>query len=112
MTMSDKRKILITGASGLVGRALCLELATEGYEVRALSRSGRNDSIGIHYFKWAPEKRQIDPRCLDGVSAIIHLAGEGIAALPWSRRRKQQILDSRVQSIGLIYDLIRTSGEQ
>lgn len=109
--MSDKKGILITGASGLVGSALCLELVAEGYDVRALSRSGRSDSMGVHYFKWDPEKRQIDPHCLDGVSAIVHLAGEGIAALPWSRRRRQQILDSRVQSIQLIYDLIRTAGE-
>src|SRR5690606_18361369 len=76
------------------------------------SRSDRKDAMGVYYFKWDPEKRQIDERCLDGVHTVIHLAGESIAALPWSRRRRQQILDSRVETMQLLYDQIRSTEDR
>src|SRR5690606_10732074 len=50
---------------------------------------------------------KVDKSCLNGVCAIIHLAGENIAALPWSNTRKDLLRDSRIQPILMLYELLR-----
>ncbi|MDN3585151.1 TIGR01777 family oxidoreductase [Pedobacter aquatilis] len=99
------KKILITGASGLVGSALKKELLGKGYEVNTLSRTPKNET---NAYKWDVYKGEIDSHCLDGVDAIIHLAGEGVADKKWTEERKQQIIDSRVKSTALLYKTIAT----
>lgn len=104
----EKGRILVTGATGLVGKALIPALVNSGYAVNALSRRKQvSDLPQVQFFRWDVSANQIDESCLDGVSAIIHLAGENIAAVPWSNRRKQLIRDSRIQSILLLYQLLR-----
>jgi uncharacterized protein (TIGR01777 family) len=98
--------ILITGGSGLIGKGLTELLLAKGYTVSHLSRKPGKDSR-IKTFVWNVEQGQIDENCLNGVDAIIHLAGSGIAEKRWTKKRKKDLIDSRTQSIGLIYDLMR-----
>ena len=97
--MTTHKTILITGASGLVGESLCATLMARGYSVRILSRSGRGD------YQWDVAAGQLDPHVLDGVDAVIHLAGESVAQR-WTDAVKARILDSRVDSTRLIVDSI------
>jgi len=92
--MNSKKTVLVTGATGLVGRALCLLLEAKGHQVRPLSRSSGD-------FRWDPAADKIDPTALDGVDAVIHLAGESVAQR-WTAAVKRRILDSRVQSSSLL----------
>ncbi len=86
--------ILITGSNGLVGRTLIPFLTTGGHKVRRLVRSKPS---GTDEFQWDPQSGQVDPAALDGVDAVIHLAGEGIADRRWSPAQKERIRKSRVE---------------
>ncbi|KAA3611915.1 MAG: TIGR01777 family protein [Planctomycetota bacterium] len=86
-------KIAISGASGLVGSSLEPFLSTAGHEVKALVRPGSSRE-GI---PWDPARSELDLAALEGMDAVVHLAGENIAAGRWSDRQKKRILDSRVQ---------------
>jgi uncharacterized protein (TIGR01777 family) len=99
-------RILITGGSGNIGKALSASLLKKGYEVCHLSRSvGSNPDIAT--FIWDVKAGEIDERCVEGVSTIIHLAGAGIADSRWTDDRKAEIIKSRTDSIALIYDLLK-----
>jgi uncharacterized protein (TIGR01777 family) len=100
-------RILLTGARGLIGSALTRELAGRGHELRQLVRrhTGAPDE-----FLWDPAAGMLDTRALDGVDAVIHLAGEPIAAGRWTRRRKRAILESREQGTGLLARAVASSG--
>ncbi len=111
MNMGGQKGVLVTGASGLVGSALVAELVQRNYFVNALSRVKRHSVLpGVRFFEWDVSTGEVDANCIDGVAAIVHLAGENIGALPWSKNRKQAILESRTASIGLIYDLLKKQG--
>lgn len=98
-------KILITGASGFIGRQLTAALARRRHEVVRLGR-GRPDPADPRQFQWDPAAGGLDERALAGVEAVFHLAGEGIAAKRWTPAVKQRILDSRVQGSRLLIDAI------
>ncbi len=88
-------KILITGASGLIGKALQETFKKKGYEMLLASRSEAKDDAHI---QWNAETGFADedlPR-LEGLDAAIHLAGENIAGLRWTEDKKKAIRDSRV----------------
>ena len=89
-------RIAVTGASGLLGSALLPFLTTGGHRVDRLVR-GRGDGIA-----WDPVAGTVDRAALDGVDAVVHLAGEGIADGRWTQERRRAILDSRVRGTGLI----------
>ena len=76
-------KILITGASGLVGKALIKVLLRQGYSINILTTQKRNLKIDkrINSFLWNPIKNQIDLQSLEGVGYIINLAGASISQL-------------------------------
>ena len=99
VNMSTPKTILITGASGLVGESLCPALMARGHSVRTLARSDRGD------YQWDVAAGQLDPHVLDGVDAVIHLAGESVAQR-WTDAVKARILDSRVDSTRLLVDSI------
>ncbi|HEY6572740.1 MAG TPA: TIGR01777 family oxidoreductase [Candidatus Eisenbacteria bacterium] len=88
-------RILIGGASGLIGGALAPRLAERGHDVARLVRGG-GDRAGT--VPWDPERGILDPAALRGVGAVVHLGGVSIASGRWSVGRKQAILESRVRS--------------
>src|SRR5215475_11903726 len=87
-------KILITGATGLIGRSLCQSLVNEGHQVVVLSR--RPQASGAPVFQWEPEAELPPSEVWDGVEAVIHLAGEPVATR-WTEEHKRRIRDSRVK---------------
>jgi uncharacterized protein (TIGR01777 family) len=96
-------RVFVTGATGLVGSALCTELLRLGYEVTALSRkppAGSRASLDwVIGDPAVPGSWQAE---IDGACAIVHLAGESIAGGRWTRARKARLVASRVDSTRLI----------
>jgi uncharacterized protein (TIGR01777 family) len=93
------RTIAITGASGFVGSALSGLLKKAGGRVRPLVRPGKHGLDGI---QWDPERGTIDAKALEGVDAIVHLAGEGVADGRWTAAKRARIRDSRVRGTELL----------
>lgn len=93
-------RILITGASGLVGTRLTELLLERGHEVSHLGRSKKSGRIKS--FLWDVKAGTIEPDALQNIDVIVHLAGAGIADERWSKKRKQEILESRTKSTALI----------
>lgn len=106
VTAAQPMTVLITGGSGLVGTALTAFLTTGGHEVRKLVRS-KSSKEGE--FTWDPMKGKCDARALDGVDAVVHLAGENIAAGRWSSAAKERILESRVRGTRCVVEAIRNA---
>ncbi len=100
------KTVLITGATGLIGRHLVKMLLDQGYFIHTLSRNKRDDVPGIKSFIWDVDKGKIDEQCIENVEVIFHLAGESIAGRAWTKERKKQIIGSRTKSIELLYKLI------
>jgi uncharacterized protein (TIGR01777 family) len=92
-------KILITGATGLIGRSVCRSLIDEGHQVAVLSRRppAAIDLAGVISFRWEPVAESPPAAALDGVEAVIHLAGEPLVAARWTEEQKRRIRDSRVK---------------
>lgn len=95
-------KILITGANGLIGKNLSKLLIQEGFKVVHLVRK-KNERSTIQQFLWNPSANEIDENCFQGVHHIIHLAGENISAGRWTKKRKEDLLKSRVESANLLF---------
>lgn len=98
-------KILITGGSGLVGKAVSELLIKKGHEPRWLSREEGMEN-GIQKFKWDVGKQYINEKAFEGVEVIVHLAGAGIGSRRWTKKYKQEIIDSRVKSSELLFQYI------
>jgi uncharacterized protein len=98
------KKILITGASGLIGKRLTDLLLKKGYQVSHLSRSSKSGRVPS--FVWDVDKGEMDSKALEGVDAIIHLAGAGVADKRWTKSRKEEILMSRVKSTELLHNTL------
>jgi hypothetical protein len=96
------RVIAITGASGMLGRRLVALLTTGGHTVRRLvrSRPAPGDIL------WDPERGTLDAAQLEGVDAVIHLAGESIAGGRWTPERKRRILESRIRGTTLLAETL------
>ncbi len=109
--MSDtSEKVLITGATGLIGRHLTPLLIREGYDVVHLSRTPSSRG-NVRTYSWDPLKGELDDTVLEeGIDHIIHLAGASIADGRWTSRYKELLLDSRVKSAALLYDRFGKTG--
>lgn len=106
-------KILVTGATGLVGRNLLPLLKDNGHEVIALTRNtdtaGVRLPIACQIIHWDPTAQILLPDFPENIDAVIHLCGEGIADGRWTRKRKQAIYDSRVLSTRNLLNLLSKS---
>ena len=96
-------RIAITGSTGLVGKRLIPFLETMGHDVVRLVRNG---STGPNSIAWNPERGEIDRAALEGVDAVIHLAGVSIAGGLWTKKRKAAIRDSRVKGTQLLAETL------
>jgi uncharacterized protein (TIGR01777 family) len=105
-------KILVTGATGLIGRSICGALMGEGHEVVGLSRSPEKaKGLAVaEAFKWEPQSGRPPEQALNGVDAVIHLAGEPIAARRWTEEQKKSIRDSRIISTRNLVNSFRLKG--
>ncbi|MEQ8790203.1 MAG: TIGR01777 family oxidoreductase [Pirellulaceae bacterium] len=91
-------KVLISGATGLVGGALAASLSKDDHEIFSLTRSPQGDrDIG-----WNPGQGEIDVEKLAGFDAVVHLAGESIAEGRWTAAKKHRIRESRVLGTKLL----------
>jgi uncharacterized protein (TIGR01777 family) len=95
-----RKKILIAGSSGLIGRQLVAFLDTGNHEVwRLVRRAPGKDAQEI---QWDPKAGTIDSAALEGFDAVIHLGGAGIGDKRWSKKRMEFIRTSRTESTGLL----------
>ena len=98
-------KILVSGSSGLVGSALLPVLRSAGHEVvRLVRRPSALSGSGDSTVQWNPERGELDGGRLEGIEAMVHLAGENIAARRWTAAQKARIRDSRVRGTALLSD--------
>jgi uncharacterized protein len=90
-------KVLISGATGLIGSSLAQELRSGGHHVTSLTRS----PIGENNISWDPDAGTVDGS-LEGTDAVVHLAGESIAEGRWTVSKKRRIMDSRKKGTRLL----------
>jgi uncharacterized protein (TIGR01777 family) len=91
-------KIVISGASGLIGTQLVAKLSSSGHEViRLVRRSPKAGEI-----QWNPKSGTLDAAALEGTDAVIHLSGAGIGDKRWSAAYRKEILDSRTDTTALL----------
>lgn len=95
-------RIALTGASGLIGRQLSAFLTTAGHEVVPLVRRPPM----AHEIYWNPERQEIELARLEGLDAVIHLAGEHIGAGRWTPERKRAVLESRRQGTRVLSEAL------
>ena len=96
-------EVAITGAGGLIGSALARSLRADGHVVLPLVRpaaNGRQSAAGA--IRWDPAAGTIESDALDGIDAVVHLAGAGIGDKRWSPERKREIRESRVRGTDLL----------
>jgi uncharacterized protein (TIGR01777 family) len=106
-------KVLITGATGLIGKQLTTLLLQNGVNVHYLTTSKRKIENEPNYkgFYWNPTQGIIDENCILGVDAIIHLAGASISKR-WSNTYKQEIVESRLDSSNLLFKALKSNSNQ
>lgn len=98
--------ILLAGGTGFIGGRLTEILIRAGHMVRLLSRH----PDGPGQFAWDPIAGKIDEAALEGVEAVINLAGEGIADKRWTEARKKKVVESRTQSAAVLRDAFQRTG--
>ncbi|GAA4775537.1 TIGR01777 family oxidoreductase [Flavobacterium hankyongi] len=105
---SQAMKVLITGATGLVGKEVVDLLLQNGVKINYLTTSKNKIQYQPNYngFYWNPETGIIDENCLIGVRVIINLAGSSIAQ-KWTSKNKEDILESRILSANLLYNTLK-----
>ena len=106
-------KVLITGATGLIGTELVSLLLQNGISVNYLTTSKKKIVNELNYngFYWSPEQGLIDENCLMGVDSIINLAGANIAKR-WTNSYKQEIIESRLLSSALLFKVLKNNPNQ
>lgn len=97
-------RLLVTGASGLIGSSLVPWLASGGYRVTRLTRS--EPQPGADEVRWDPAAGTIDRARLEGVEAVVHLAGENLATGRWTHAKKARIQMSRVSGTRLLSEAL------
>lgn len=101
-------KILITGATGMIGKELVDLLLQNNHTVHYLttSKDKIHNKSNYYGFFWNPEQSIIDENCLMGVDAIIHLAGATVSKR-WTNSYKEEIIESRVLTTNLLYKALK-----
>ncbi|MEV4329038.1 TIGR01777 family oxidoreductase [Streptomyces sp. NPDC049597] len=99
----QRSRIAVTGASGLIGKALVRSLRADGHEVVRLVRrpSGAGDEV-----EWDPRRQYVDVAGLVGCDAVVHLAGAGVGDHRWTQAYRREIRDSRVLGTAAIAEAV------
>ncbi len=101
------KKILIAGGTGFVGKQLIPFLVEKGYSIHVLTRKpSANSTENICFFRWDIERQYIDKKAFEGVEILINLTGANIGEKRWTEQRKKEIIDSRINSIDVLYQYI------
>ncbi|MFF8531170.1 TIGR01777 family oxidoreductase [Streptomyces sp. SAS_267] len=106
--LSPGSRIVIAGASGLIGSALARSLSAEGHEVVRLVRREPRSPDEI---RWDPQRQRIDAVGLIGCAAVVNLAGAPVAGRPWTREYKRMIRDSRVLGTATLAEAVASLDE-
>jgi NAD dependent epimerase/dehydratase family enzyme len=97
--MADTKRVVVTGATGMIGRTLCKELIARGYQVVAFSRDPQKARRSVpgaaEYVAWTPSESGPWASAIDGAHAVIHLAGASLFGKRWSESYKREIIASR-----------------
>jgi len=104
-----RKRILVSGASGLIGSHLIPFLDTGGHELIQLVR---REPTNENQRYWNPANGELDPTLFDGIDAVIHLGGVGIGDKRWTKKRKESILNSRKDSVTLLSETIASLDEK
>lgn len=96
------KTVIITGGTGLIGTALTSLLTSKGYKVIILSRKAHPPKENVTYAIWDIKRSYIDPKAFRQADYIIHLAGAGVADKRWTKKRKEEIRNSRIDSSKLV----------
>ncbi len=99
-SFSRPMTVAITGSTGLVGSALSALLTTGGHRVLPVVRSRRSRSADVVH--WDIRAGEVDAAALEGVDAVVHLAGESLVAFRWTEDKKKEIRESRKLGTGLL----------
>ena len=92
------KTVLVTGHTGLIGKALVKALRARGEIVRGLTRSPKAE----FEYGWDYKTGEIESKAFVGVDAVVHLAGENVAGGRWTAARKRRILESRAKGTLLL----------
>ena len=103
-------RVLVSGSRGLIGSALVPFLTAEGHGVTRLVRGPARP--GGNEIPWAPTEGKLDPGMLDGHDAVVHLAGENLAAGRWTPERKAELVDSRTKGTRLLAETLAALAHQ
>jgi NAD dependent epimerase/dehydratase family enzyme len=98
--MADNKRVVVAGATGTIGRALCKQLLTTGYQVVVFSRDPQKARRAVpgaaEYLAWQPSESGPWAAAIDGAHAVINLAGASLFGQRWTSEYKREIIDSRV----------------
>lgn len=101
------RRVVISGASGLIGSALAESLRADGVAVTALVR---RPPRGPDEVQWSPGESRLPPDALAGADAVVALGGASVGRLPWTPRYRRELVDSRMQTTNTLATAIRALG--
>lgn len=102
-------RLLLAGASGLIGRALASAYSADGDDVRLLVRRPPSSANEV---KWDPATGELDPAVVEGIDAVVCLSGVGVAEKRWSDSFRAQIKASRTDSVGTLAKAIAASTDR
>jgi uncharacterized protein (TIGR01777 family) len=105
----DTGRVVVAGASGLIGTALVRSLEEDGIRVTRLVRRTPRDAAEVF---WDPTSHRLDPAVLAGASAVVCLNGASIGRFPWSKRYRHELLWSRIQPTQAIAAAVRALGDE
>lgn len=98
--MADTQRVVVTGATGLIGRAVCAQLVAHGYQVVVFSRNAEQARAAVpraaEYVSWTPSESGAWAAALDGAYGVIHFAGAPIIGKRWNEAYKRELRDSRI----------------
>lgn len=100
-------RVLISGASGLVGTELARQLREDGHQALRLVRRPAKAADEV---SWNPAKGQIDPDIMESVDAVVNLAGATTGRIPWTAKYKKEIVSSRIDSTRTLVTAINRAG--